>query len=60
MIHLELFCTALACMLMNELVGDACMASGSQRHRVYNNQAIFCSDTIYVHTDPDGLPSFAE
>ena len=20
----------------------------------------FCSDTLYVHTDPDGLPSFAE
>ncbi len=21
---------------------------------------LFCSDTLYVHTDPDGLPSFAE
>ncbi len=20
----------------------------------------FCSDTLYVHTDPDGLPRFAE
>ncbi len=23
-------------------------------------QACFCSDTLYVHTDPDSLPSFAD
>ena len=49
MIHLQFaaFCTALACMLTNELVGDACM----ERHQVqFVTRDTECTTIKRVHT----------
>ncbi len=44
MMHLQLVCTALACMLMNELVGDACM----EWHQVHRDTE--CTTMKPMHT----------
>ncbi len=65
----EPYLCTLPVIFLNMCFQEYCMLSSftSTCVQVYASQTaldlpadIFCSDTLYVHTDPDGLPSFAE